>query len=398
VQRYTVASILDSAGNRSIFAKQYQLTKDVDIAAFGEANYWIVPEKLRVTAGIRWTRTSFDYDFTEVGQSVAIGPDSPDPARRQPTLANNGRFAGSVTESPVTPKLSAQYQINRDSLVYVSASKGFRPGGVNAPVPQAAAGDSLARNFGGATVFDLPRTFGSDTVWSYELGAKVRLFNRVQVNGAIYRIDWTNTQFSVSIPQSGQSFMTNVAGARSEGAELEVEARVFRGLTVYGTGGYNKARYTETFNATLANGGTIPTVLAGQPFAQPKWTFSAGGRYDFDVSSKLRLYARADWRYTSGYDVAPFGTSNWNPDANIFPAYGITNVRFGAEFGDVDLNLFVNNLFENNKANISGGRAGCALPAAGGTEACTNFTQYQPFRNTNPGRPREIGIQIAYRH
>jgi outer membrane receptor protein involved in Fe transport len=398
VQRYTIASRESLPGVRDIFAEQYQLTKDVDIAAFGEANLWIIPDRLRLTAGVRWTRTTFSYDFTEVGQSVAIGPDSPFPDRREPTLANNGRFAGSITESPITPKFGAQYQINDTSLVYVQAARGFRPGGVNAPVPQAAAGDSLARNFQGATVFDLPRTYSSDTVWSYELGAKVRLFNRVQVNGALYRIDWSNTQFSVSIPQSGQSFMTNVSGARSQGAEVEVEARLLRGLTVYGTGGYNKAKYTEAFSARLGNGALIPTVLENQAFAQPKWTFSAGGRYDFAITDAVRAYARADWRYTSGYENAPFGTSNWNPDANVFPAFDITNMRFGVEYGDVDINLFVNNVFENKKANIGGGRSGCALPAAGGTEACSAFTAYQPFRTTNPGRPREIGVQIAFRH
>jgi len=397
VQRYSIASRLSPDGLRNVFAEQYQTTKDVDIAAFGEANYWVT-EQLRLTAGIRYTRTSFDYYFTEVGQSVAIGPDAPDPARRTPTVANNGLLTGSVSESPITPKVSAQYQINRDSLVYATASRGFRPGGVNAAVPQAAAGDSLGRNFGGATVFDLPRIYKSDSVWSYELGAKIRLFNRVQLNGAVYRIDWTDTQFSVSIPQSGQSFMTNVAGARSEGVELEGEARVFRPLTIYGAFGYNKAKYTDTFNVTLGNGATVPAVLKNQAFAQPKYTVSAGGRYDVEIAPQLRGYVRADWRYTSGYEVAPFGTSNWNPDSNVFPAFDITNVRLGVEYGDFDINLFVNNLFENKKANVTGGRAGCALPAAGGTEACTSFTQYNPFRTTAPGRPREIGVQIAFRH
>ena len=397
VTRYDVAGRESVPGVRDVFADQYQLTKDVDVAAFGEANYWVT-ERLRLTAGIRYTRTSFSYDFTEVGQSVSIGPDSRDPARREPTLANNGRFAGSVTESPITPKFGAQYQINDDSMLYVTAAKGFRPGGVNAPVPQAAAGDSLARNFGGATVFDLPRTYKSDSVWSYELGAKIRLFNRIQINGAIYRIDWKNTQFSVSIPQSGQSFMSNVAGARSEGFEAEAEARLIRNLTLYGSVGYNKAKYTEDFNVTLGNGARVPAVLKDQAFAQPKWTLSAGGRYDIELGPDMRLYARGDWRYTSRYEVAPFGTSNWNPDSNVFPAYGIVNARLGLERGALDINLFVNNLFESRKANISGGRSGCALPNAGGTADCAVFTQYQPFRQTSPARPREIGVQIAFRH
>ena len=76
---------------------------------------------------------------------------------------------GRISESPVTPKMSVQYFMNPDDLLYFSAAKGFRPGGVNQVLTSAAQG-SLAQN--GLTTDVLPKTFDSDSVWSYELGAK----------------------------------------------------------------------------------------------------------------------------------------------------------------------------------------------------------------------------------
>ncbi len=69
------------------------------------------------------------------------------------------------------------------------------------------------------------------------------------------------------------------------------------------------------------------------------------------------------------------------------------------EYGDFDINLFANNLFNNTKGIRNTGRGGCAVPAAGGTAACTTFATYNPYGNVQPATaPRQIGLQIAYRH
>src|SRR5690606_38619267 len=100
---------------------------------------------------------------------------------------------GSVSETPVTPKLSAQYFITPESQVYFTAAKGFRPGGVNQALTSAADGFLLQQY--GLTRDVLPRTYDSDTVWSYELGGKTGFWDgRAQVNAAIYNLDWKNVQ------------------------------------------------------------------------------------------------------------------------------------------------------------------------------------------------------------
>ena len=97
----------------------------------------------------------------------------------------------------MTPKFGAQYQIDDSNMLYVTAAKGFRAGGVNGRLSQGICGTALASY--GLTAADTPPTYKSDSVWSYEAGGKFRLFgNRMQLNGSVYRIDWSNVQVTTN--------------------------------------------------------------------------------------------------------------------------------------------------------------------------------------------------------
>jgi outer membrane receptor protein involved in Fe transport len=406
-----VNGIESAPGLFNNYDQKRQNLKDIEIAAFAEGNYWIT-DKLRATAGVRVSRVSFTYYQTFSGPVTGVGPTNPNPALQVLTEANGGKSSGTVAESPVTPKFGLNYQINDNSMVYVTAAKGFRAGGINAQVSQGICGDGLERF--GITPADLPSTYESDSVWSYELGAKLRFFNRVQVNAAVYQIDWANVQITQAPPGCGLSPTFNGDGARSRGVELEANARVFRGLTVNGAFGYNDTRYTSTTvviqgRPNALNGFTsqdFTISLKDQKFALPPWTLSVGARYEMDITSKARGYVRGDYRYSKGYLNNPFGTTGYNPDSNVNPSIFTANLRAGVEYGDFDINLFVNNLLDRKRGNIGGGRTGCTLPAAGGTPACntpsTNapngYTGYSALRTINTGTPREFGIQIAFRH
>src|SRR3546814_15127422 len=64
--------------------------------------------------------------------------------------------------SAVTPKFSLSYKPNKDVLLYVLASKGFRTGNTNLVSP--------IDPFTGAA---LPQSFKPATLWNYEIGPKV---------------------------------------------------------------------------------------------------------------------------------------------------------------------------------------------------------------------------------
>jgi outer membrane receptor protein involved in Fe transport len=404
-QRYGVNGLETAPGLFNNFDARRQSMKDVEIAAFAEANYWVT-EKLRITGGVRLSRVTFDYNNLFIGPVTGVGPDAVNPDRRAPNAANGGANSGGVSESPVTPKISAQYNLTENDLLYVTASKGFRAGGIN-PLPSVGiCGNAL--NVYGLQPTDLPQTYGSDSVWSYEAGAKLRLFqNRAQLNASVYRIDWSNPQVTLSPGfQCGLVSTYNAESARSQGFEVEAQARLFRGLTVNAAFGYNDAKYTATTIGVVGRGtatnnfvqSNLVIAQDGQKMPISPYTISIGGRYDVDLTSDLRGYLRADWRYARRFDQFEFGIGTFNPDVNRIPSIQNTNVRVGVEYRDLDINLFVNNLFDRKVGAMTGGRSGCATPAQGGTAACTTYGSYTPLYQVNTGYPREIGVQIAYRH
>src|SRR6185437_15213410 len=99
-----------------------------------------------------------------------------------------------------------------------TSAKGFRPGGPNSPIPPPCT--------------PAPTQFGPDSVWSYELGEKMRfLDSRVSVNGDIYYENWSNIQQQVA-PGCGYKFTTNAGKAKVYGAELEIAVIPVAGLTL----------------------------------------------------------------------------------------------------------------------------------------------------------------------
>ena len=370
-----------------IFTIRDQRVKDVEIAAFGEANYWIT-EKLKATAGVRLSRVSFDY--TQINYGAVAG-------WLIPTVANTGITKGKPTESPFTPKVGLQYQINEADMVYVNAAKGYRAGGVNVPLPEAICGPGLALI--GLTTRDAPTEFGSDSVWSYEAGGKFRVGNRMQVNASAFRIDWSDVQLTVSIPGCGPTFVQNAGTARSEGVDLQAQGRIIDGLTANLAFGYTNARYTETGTGPKPANGSAATAVVneGDKFPVPEWTLSFGLQYDFRIFGDRKSYLRADWQHASEYfgGLGP-GVNAYAPDTRVRPSTDQVNARFGLDLDRYDVNVFANNLLDSTDPLVKGGgRSGCTPNT---DAACTTFSTYNPFTSITTFRPRTIGLQLNYRY
>ena len=371
----------------AILTARDERLKDIEVAGFGEANYWIT-DRLKATAGIRWSRVS--YNFTQVFYGPASGFNIP-------TVANTGITIGSVTQSPITPKVGLSYQVTDDDMIYLSAAKGYRPGGVNVPLPDAICGAGLALI--GLTVFDAPTTYGSDSVWSYEAGGKFRLLgNKLQINTSAYRIDWQNVQLNVAIPGCGPTFIQNAGTARSQGFDMSAAGRVLPGLTATVNLGYDNAEYTQTATGPVPKNGTAatPVVQKGDKLPVPPWTVSASLQYDFGVST-YRAYVRGDYQFTSNYlsGVGP-GVNAYSPDTYHLPSATQVNARAGITMGKVDANVFVNNLFNSTDAlGLSGGRTGCTPNT---DAACGTFSANNIFKGETTFRPRTVGVQVNYKY
>ena len=400
-QRYGVPNGETAPGVFNGHEIRYTHMKDVESALFGEANYQVT-RKLRLTAGLRVSRVEFSFNQADYGPIAGFSV---------PTVVNGGLSSGQTTEDPITPRFTAEYQFTADDMVYATASKGFRAGGANPLLPAAYCNPPLAAY--GLTINDVPGQYASDTVWNYELGSKTRLLdNRLQVNASLFRMDWRNAQISTTLGSTcGINFTLNAGAARSQGVELEAQARLFAGLSANFSFAYTDAKYTEDAVAIPANPkvpGSQPLIagVRGQRFEVPPVTLNLGARYDFDLGPQ-RFYLRGDWQYRSKLtdtSVQIWGTSRYSPDAR-YPAVQEVNLRAGVEYRDFDINIFVNNLFNEMNGptdatgtSTSGGRQQCQSAAAGGTPACTTYSFYNPFSRVVPVYlPRTVGIQITYR-
>jgi iron complex outermembrane receptor protein len=361
-----------------------QTIGEKELAAFGQASYALT-SKLKLTVGLRASREEMTY------QQAVSGPVS---GYTVPSLTNGGIAQGGIRETPVTPKFGVEYQLTDRDLLYVTAAKGFRSGGVNLALPV-----SCAPQLAAAGLSSTPSTYGSDTVWSYEGGAKLRLLNnRAQVNTSVFYIDWKDIQYSVGLPGCVFSYTANAGKAISQGADIQANVRIIQGLSANLSVAYTDAHYAQAIRGPAA-GGTVGTLLvdAGNTLPTPPWTAQLGGQYDFELGNRYNGYLRADYQFASGYHsgLGP-GTSGYAPDTYNSPETRFVSARAGVTFTNWDLSLFVNNLTNSQDLlTYSGppsGRYGCS------TSACTSYANYSPLFRGVYYRPREVGLTAVFRY
>ena len=378
--RYGVDNVAVCACNSFLDAN----IKDTELAVYGEANFYIT-DKLHITAGIRQSRLTFDFvqvNFSSFGN-------------RYPN-AFASYVQASSTDSPTTPKVGLTYAFTPDDLVYVTAAKGFRAGGANSPVSPTVCAPALQQLFGQnidpvVAANLVPPTFGPDTVWSYEAGGKFRLLdNRLQVNGAVYRIDWQGVQSTFTLA-CGLSFVTNGAGARSEGVDLQVQYRPIAPLTLSLNAAYTNSRYLENVTAPAPSTGRL--FNAGDKLAVPPIQISASAQYSWDIFGH-DAYARLDYQYQSSYHrIGSAGTSAFTPFQFTVSPRDVFNARIGVNFDRLEVNVFSNNLLDGKDTieNAGNGKTTC------NNVACSSYVGFNPFVNQAYQRPREIGVQANYR-
>jgi iron complex outermembrane receptor protein len=382
LQRYGVQNICNC--NSYLEAR----LKDTETAAYGEANYLFLG-KLKATVGLRYSILGLTYDQLNYGVFSSRYPNAP-----------GALSSVQSTDRPLTPKFGLTYNFTDNDLIYGSATKGFRAGGGNAQVTQSVCQVGLDQF--GITANDVPKAFKPDTVWSYEVGGKFRMLdNKMQLNGAIYQIDWTGIQATLTIPGCGLTFVQNGGRAQSRGFDMQAQYRPVSPLNLGLNLSYTDARYIDPVAGPKGLvPGVPPSINAGDHFAIPKWQISTSAQYDFTLV-KQNVYIRGDYQYQGGYQTpGTYGVAVYNPFTLNVPSWDTLALRGGVTFSNWDLNLYANNVLDSFQklGNAGNGITGCAQPAAvGGSPACTSYSTYNPFVTQNYQRPREIGVQANYR-
>jgi outer membrane receptor protein involved in Fe transport len=363
---------------------------DTEYAAFGEMNFNLT-DKMKLIGGLRVSRV--ELDFFQLNYGITSGRTASDPY---------STAVGSNKNTPVSPKAGFQYSFTEDDMLYATASKGFRAGGVNVPLNPTVCANGLAQF--GLTVDDIPRSFGPDEVWSYELGTKLRLLDdRLQVNLAAFQINWNDVQATVNVQGCAQSWSQNGAKARSRGLDLQAQFRPIKPLTFDLAAAYTDARYVDAVTGPVPVSGTPPAIVisADSRFNLAPVQGNLGSQLDFHLGS-LAAFLRADVQYSGGYlSGNDFGAANYSPYRDV-PDWTRVDLRAGANFDWGSVQLYVYNATDDHKlrnardsfGNVSDGRSGCTT--AGGPY-CTAFTNYSPFVTLNVQTPRVVGMQVNYR-
>ena len=303
-------------------------------------------------------------------------------------MPSQASVTGQISETPMTPKLSLQYFFNPDDLLYVTAAKGFRAGGVNQVLTSAAQG-SLAQY--GLTTDVLPKTYDSDTVWSYELGAKIGLLDgRAQINTAIYDLEWKDVQTFLFL---GDGAVFNVPTARSRGIEIEGDFRPVRRLTLNAAFSHTKAEYTSSLiipggPASRAGDLVVAETARSLHSRQRRWTSAHGSTFGSVPRRPMRASTICG---RTAMQPSPAAVARIRPTRVTCTSQKSINLRLGFERGRFDVNLFALNITDERVGPRTGGRSQCT------NADCSAYNSYTYGATVAAPLPRQIGVQLAYR-
>ena len=225
---------------------------------------------------------------------------------------------------PITPKFALAYDVDSNTTTYATASKGFRLGGPNRPLP----------SFCPST----PASYDADSLWNYELGVKSRqLDDKLSIAADVFYIDWKNIQVDINLACTFD-YYTNAGSAKSYGSELELRYKPVPRLTLAAAGGYTHATFNQDVTALgITAGQDVPGV--------PRWSVKLSSRYSIPLGTDRTGFVAGDWDYVS----SSHGTVGvTDPDYNR-PAYGVFGLSGGASYRDWRLSLFARNVFNGQK-------------------------------------------------
>jgi outer membrane receptor protein involved in Fe transport len=288
-------------------------------AVFGEFTYEVL-DRVKANVGLRVLHA--EDSINGIGGSYYN-------ADAQPT------YKGSTSYNGYTPKFSLSYDLAPMGSVYASATKGVRLGGFNEPIPQFACGTDFSK----LGITKSPSNFQADSLWSYEAGSKLSLFdNRISIDAAGYYIDWQNIQQQINLVTCGYNYTANAGNAQSYGGELEVRGKVTDELILSISGSDTAATLTSVSHGA---GATVGQHVIGVP----DWNVHFGYEVTLPVNDDDAVFARGDYALTG----PSHGAYNLQDPDFKRPIYEEVNASLGLLFGRLQWQIYGKNLTNNQK-------------------------------------------------
>ncbi len=293
--------------------------RNTDYAGFATLGYHFTP-KLDASLGLRYTHGTARFTETQSGYFAGNAP----PA-----------YGDSASSNATTPRFSLTYQLSQSTNVYATIAEGFRLGGAAVYVPT----NICATDLAGLGLKGAPTSYGPDSLWSYEAGAKGRpLSGRMSFSADAYYISWHKIQQTVDLPTCGYAITTNVGDAKIYGTEVEIDARPLEAWTVMASAGTTHATITSIAS-------TVGAAPGDRVLNTPEWSAKVGSQYVAQLSAYTDLFVNGAYSWI-GRSYGSFTPTN--PDY-VRPAYSTLEATLGIDWGSLRLSLYGTNLLNDTK-------------------------------------------------
>ena len=251
------------------------------MAVYADWNFDL-SEKLTLDVGARWS----DEEKHAIVKNISYT----DGTYTRPNGVVSANFDKTITFKNLSPKISLDYQVTPDIMVYGLASRGFKSGGYNIR----------------ANATAVPRTaepFQDEQVDSFEVGSKMALLDqRLFLNLSAFHNNYKDIQLSIFTeytvatgPNAGQKAFigdfTNAGAGTVNGAEVEYQWLATPNFIVSGNLAWLDAKF-DTFLFKNVN------IADQQPFTNaPEFSGALNLEYRTDIGAAGSLSARVGYSY-----------------------------------------------------------------------------------------------------
>ncbi|MCY4364129.1 MAG: TonB-dependent receptor [Gammaproteobacteria bacterium] len=313
----TVEEVLNFGGEVG-FISDSKPERD-SVSVYGQGTFHLT-DSMRLIAGLRYTD---DEVYSEVTNFFGRG----------------GTAVLEVQSEKLTGRGVVEFDLNDDTMVYASYTRGFKPGGSNL---------TYGREDIIAPIVVLP-TFKDETVDAWELGVKTDFAdNRVRLNAAAFYYEYKNLQYQATDPELFEGGVGNLPESEIYGAELELLAFITDRFTLDARLSWLETEISESHlaldnvqsdeatNALLpqcnfnifcddiqrARAEAVTDVKGNELAKTPNFTADVMLRYSGRLGSLADIEGSVQYIYRDGFQHRIFN----NPKTDDVPSYDIVNL------------------------------------------------------------------------
>ena len=293
--------------------------------------------------------------------------------QRQTDYSDSNAVASDPDKDLWGGRLTLEYQLTDDSMLYAGVSRGYRANGINAGV------------LASMDAYDDPDVLGQlervqaydeESLLNYEAGFKSRLLdNRLSTRLAVFYMDRNDQQVkgSLVIPRDNGStdfidHVNNAAAGNNYGMELELDWLATESLSLYAHLGLLATEFDDYVNASGDD-------LSGRDQAHaPGYQYAIGGRYEMGAGffARLDVEGKDSFYFSDRHDLRA-------------PSFNLLHARLGYAADNWSVSLWARNLTDEDYYVRGFGSFG---------NDPRNEYLVEPYYQY--GDPRQLGVSARY--